>query len=201
VSDASGQLVDALLDRHQHPLIRRRIPLLLGQADNERAIQGLILGLQDREMDVRFRCAEALARIKTNYPHLSVDTEAIWTVVYRELSYFSGSGFKSTQGVEPLRYLFILFGIIFGLNLMTICYESLQAEDQTIRGTALEYLDNQLPQNVRTTLWPIIASGHIKPKSDRPLHEIMDDLLQAGRSLKSKEQILELRMKDLKIVK
>jgi hypothetical protein len=30
VSAASGQLVDALLDRHQHPLIRRRIPLLLG---------------------------------------------------------------------------------------------------------------------------------------------------------------------------
>ena len=79
VSSAAGQLVDALLDRHQHPLIRRRIPLLLGQADNERAVQGLILGLQDREMDVRFRCAEALARIKTNYPHLTVDTEAIWT--------------------------------------------------------------------------------------------------------------------------
>ena len=71
---------------------------------------------------------------------------------------------------------------------------------QTIRGTALEYLDNQLPQNVRATLWPIIASGHTKPKSDRPLQEIMDDLLQTGRSLKSKEQILELRMKDLKIV-
>jgi len=199
-SAASGQLVDALLDRHQHPLIRRRIPLLLGQADNERAVQGLILGLQDREMDVRFRCAEALARIKTNFPHLTVDTDAIWRVVYRELSYFSGSNFKSTQGVEPLRYLFILLGTIFGLNLMNICYQSLQAEDQTIRGTALEYLENQLPQNVRATLWPIIASGHPKPKSDRTLQEIMDDLLQAGRSLKSKEQILELRMKDLNIV-
>ena len=151
-------------------------------------------------MDVRFRCAEALARIKTNYPHLTVDSEAVWTVIYRELSYFSGSGFKSTQGVEPLRYLFILFGVIFGLKLMNICYESLQAEDQTIRGTALEYLDNQLPQNVRATLWPIIAAGHAKPKSDRPLQEIMDDLLQAGRVLKSKDQILELRMKDLKVL-
>jgi len=199
-SAASGLLVDALLDRHQHPLIRRRIPLLLGQADNERALQGLILGLQDRELDVRFRCAEALARIQTNYPHLAADTEAIWRVVYREISDFSGSGFKSTQGVEPLRYLFTLFGIIFGLNLMNICYKSLQVEDQTIRGTALEYLENQLPPNVRATLWPFIASGHKKPKSDRPLQEIMDDLLQTGRSLKSKEQILELRMKDLKIV-
>ncbi len=55
VSIATGQMVDALLDRHQHPLIRRRIPLLLGQADNERAMQGLTLGLQDSELDVRFR--------------------------------------------------------------------------------------------------------------------------------------------------
>ena len=62
VSTASGQLVDALLDYHQHPLIRRRIPLLLAQADNQQAVQGLLSGLQDRELDVRYRCAEALAR-------------------------------------------------------------------------------------------------------------------------------------------
>ncbi len=200
VSKASGQLVDAMLDHHQHPLIRRRIPLLLALADNERALQGLTLGLQDREMDVRFRCAEALARIKTNHPHLSIDTEAVWRVVYREIAHFSGSGFKSIQGVEPLRYLFSLFGIIFGPSVMDICYESLQVEDPTIRGTALEYLENQLPQKVRTPLWPLIASGHTKTKSDRSLQEIMNDLLQAGRSIQSKEQILELRMKDLKIM-
>ena len=200
VSTASGQFVDVLLDQHQHPLIRRRIPLLLGLADNELALQGLTLGLQDRELDVRFRCAEALARIKTSYPDLSVDTEAVWRVVYREIAYFSNSDFQTSQGVEPLRYLFSLLGIIFGPTVMDICYESLQAEDQNVRGTALEYLENQLPQNVRTPLWPVIASGHTRPKSDRPLQDIMHDLLQAGRTLKTRDQILELRMKDLKIV-
>jgi AAA family ATP:ADP antiporter len=187
VSNASGQLVDALLDHHQHPLIRRRIPLLLGQADNERAVQGLTLGLHDTELDVRLRCAEALARIKTNHPHLSIDTEAIWRVVYREVAYFSGSGFESTQGVDPLRYLFSLFGIVFGPNVMHICYNALKTEDSTIRGTALEYLDNQLPQSVRTPLWPIIASGHVEPKSDRSAQEIMHDLLEVGRSVKRKK--------------
>jgi AAA family ATP:ADP antiporter len=198
VSSASGQLVDALLDHHQHPLVRRRIPLLLGQADNERALQGLTLGLQDRELDVRFRCAEALARIKTNHPHLPIDTEAVWRVVYREVAHFSASGFESFQGVEPLRYLFSLLGIIFGPSVMDICYESLHAEDPATRGTALEYLENQLPQNVRTPLWPLIASGRPETKSNRSLEEIMHDLLEAGRTVSGKEQILESRMKDLK---
>ncbi len=196
-STASGQLVDALLDRHQHPLIRRRIPLLLGQADNERALQGLALGLEDRELDVRFRCAEALSRIKTNHPHLSIDTEAIWRVIYRETAYFSSTGFKLTRGVEPLRYLFNLFGLILGPGVMDICYNALQTEDPSIRGTALEYLENQLPQNVREPLWPLIASGRIATKSDRSTKEIMYDLLQAGRSIKSRDQILESCMKSL----
>jgi hypothetical protein len=198
VSTASGQLVDALLDQRQHPLIRRRIPLLLGQADNELALRGLTLGLQDRELDVRFRCAEALARIKTNHPHLPIDTEAVWRVVYREVAHFSASGFESFQGVEPLRYLFSLLGIIFGPSVMDICYESLHAEDPATRGTALEYLENQLPQNVRTPLWPLIASGRPETKSNRSLEEIMHDLLEAGRTVSGKEQILESRMKDLK---
>ncbi len=196
-SSASGQLVDALLDHHQHPLIRRRIPLLLGQADNERAVQGLTLGLQDKELDVRFRCAEALARIKSNHPELTIDTEAIWRCVYREIAFFSGSDFKSIRGVEPLRHLFNLFGIIFGPDVMDICYESLQVEDLSIRGTALEYLENQLPQNVRTPLWPLIESGHIETKSDRSSQDIMQDLLQALDSAKNRDDILELSVKDL----
>ena len=197
VSVATGQMVDALLDRHQHPLIRRRIPLLLGQADNERAMQGLTLGLQDSELDVRFRCAEALTRMKTNHPQLSIENEAIWRVIYREIAYFSSTGFKLTRGVEPLRYLFHLFGIILGPGAMDICYNALQADDPGIRGTALEYLENQLPPNVLEPLWPLIAAGRIETKSDRSTKEIMYDLLQAGRSIKSSDQILESCMQSL----
>jgi AAA family ATP:ADP antiporter len=198
VSVATGQMVDALLDHHQHPLIRRRIPLLLGLADNERAIQGLTLGLQDSELDVRYRCAEALTRIKTNHPHLSIDIEAIWRVVYREIASFSSTGFKLTRGVEPLHYLFHLFGIILGPGAMDICYHALQAEDPGIRGTAFEYLENQLPPNVLEPLWPFIAASRTETKSDRSTKEIMYDLLQAGRSIKSSDQILESCMQSLK---
>ncbi len=187
-SMACGQMVDAMVDRRQHPLIRRRIPLLLGQADNERAVQGLTFGLQDSELDVRFRCGEALGRIKSNHPHLQVDTDAVWRAVYREIGHIKGSGYRSTQGVEPLRHLFNLLGIIFGPNEMDICYDALQSEDSTTRGTALEYLDNQLPQDVRTPLWPLIASGHSEPRSDRSAQEIMRDLLKFDRLMKPKKE-------------
>ncbi len=188
VSVACGQLVDALLDRRQHPLVRRRIALLLGQADNERALQGLVAGLQDSALDVRFRCAEALGRIKANHPRLPVDNEAIWQAAYREIAQVKRSGDQLTQGVEPLRHLFNLFGIIFGTNEMNICYDALQAEDPAIRGTALEYLDNQLPQDVRTPLWPLIASGQSELKSDRSAQEIMRDLSKLDRLINPKKQ-------------
>jgi hypothetical protein len=197
VSRASGQLVDTLLDHHQHPLIRRRIPLLLGQADNAIAVQGLTLGLQDRELDVRFRCAEALTRIKTNHPQLPIDTDAIWRVIYREIANFSESGFHTIRGVEPLHYLFLLLGVILGPGVLEICYNALQSDDPGIRGTALEYLENQLPHNVREPLWPVIAAGRSKIKSDRSTKEIITDLLEAGRSIKSSDEILESMMKSL----
>lgn len=196
-STASGQLVDALLDYHQHPLIRRRIPLLLAQADNKRAVQGLISGLQDRELDVRYRCAQALARIHSDHPDLAMGTEAVWRCIYREMAFFSDTEFKPIRGVDPLRHLFNLLGIIFEPNVMDICYQSLQMKDPTIRGTALEYLENQLPQNVRTPLWPLIASGHTATKSDRSSDEIMQDLMQSLGSVKNRDQILELSLKDL----
>jgi hypothetical protein len=70
-------------------------------------------------------------------------------------------------------------------------------EDPTIRGTALEYLENQLPQNVRAPLWPLIESGHIETKSDRSSQEIMQDLLHTLDSAKNRDDILELSVKDL----
>ncbi len=197
-SRTAGQLADVLLDHHQHPLIRRRIPLLLGHADSQLAVQGLMLGLEDRALDVRFRCAEALARIKTNHTHLAIDAEAVWRAVYKELAYFSSTGFKSTQGVDPLRYLFILFGILFDPRVMDVCYGALKGDDLTARGTALEYLENQLPQNVRKPLWPLIASGKAETGSDRSLQEITRDLLQSGPAIKDRERILESLMQDLK---
>ena len=71
---------------------------------------------------------------------------------------------------------------------MDICYQALAAEDATLRGTALEYLENRLPQDVRTALWPLIASGYVASKSKRSTREIQRDLRKALPSMKAREQ-------------
>ncbi len=189
---ATGQLVDALLDQHQNALVRRRIPLLLGFAGNMQAVHGLIAGLEDWAPDVRYRCAEALARIKTDYPHLSIDTEAVWRVIYREITFLGRPSVRSRQGVEPLRHLFHLFGLIFGVPVMDVCYDSLQAPEAKIRGTALEYLENRLPPNVKSALWPIITAGRDEhAPSNRTAEEILEALKRAQDVPSQRAHLLE----------
>ncbi len=189
---ASGQLVDALLDQHQHALVRRRIPLLLGFVGNMQAVHGLIAGLEDRAPDVRYRCAEALARIKTDYPHLTIDSEAVWRVIYREMTFLGRSNVQPRQGVEPLRHLFHLLGLIFGVQVMDVCYDSLQAPETKIRGTALEYLENRLPPNVKSALWPIIATGRADHMpSNRTAEEILEELWGAQDVSSQRSHLLE----------
>src|SRR5207249_3068097 len=43
----TGQLLDALLDRRQDPTVRRRLPRVLKACPTRRAVEGLLLGLQD----------------------------------------------------------------------------------------------------------------------------------------------------------
>ncbi len=185
---ATGQLVDHLLDRHQHPLIRRRIPLLLGQTDSPIAVLGLTLGLEDAELDVRFRCAEALGRIRNNHPNLPIDTESVWRIIRREIGRLGVDYNQPTQGVEPQRHLFNLLGVTLGPEVIDICFDALHTEDPRLRGTALEYLHNQLPEDVRAMLWPLIASGPVAPKSNRSAQEMLRDLRSAVPFLKRTKQ-------------
>ncbi|MDJ0722369.1 MAG: MFS transporter [Desulfobacterales bacterium] len=196
---ATGQMVDVLLDQHQHALVRRRIPLLLGLAGNMQAVHGLIAGLEDRAPDVRYRCAEALARLKTDYSQLTIDPEAVWRVIYREMTFLGRSGLEPRQGVEPLRHLFHLFGLIFGVPVMDVCYDSLQAPDDKIRGTALEYLENRLPPNVKSALWPIIASGRAEhTPSNRTAEEILEALWESRDAPGQRMNLLERNIKPQK---
>ena len=185
-SAASGQMADALLDPRQHPLVRRRIPLLLERADTRRAALGLTYGLEDTELDVRFRCAQALRRIKQHHPRLALETDRLWQAVYREIARIQTSGHQASHGVRPLHFLFVLLGVIYNASVMDICYDALGDDDPQIRGTALEYLENQLPQDVRTPLWPLITADDALPRFKRSENEIKQELLKAVPRLKKK---------------
>ena len=66
-----------------------------------------------------------------------------------------------TQGVEPLRYLFNLFGIILGPGVMDLCYNALQAEDK---------IGTMLPCNV---IIQDIGSGQFEVAAVNPIASMM----------------------------
>ena len=100
-SVAAGQLVDALLDRRRHQIIRRRLPLVLAGADNLMAVHGLVDCLDAEHPAVRFRCGQALIRIRRNRRQLAFPIDAIWTSIRAELAGLSDTNLRGTGDSRP----------------------------------------------------------------------------------------------------
>ncbi|MDJ0890745.1 MAG: hypothetical protein QNK18_06065 [Gammaproteobacteria bacterium] len=183
-SSATGQLVDALLDHRAHPLIRRRIPLLLGRTDNQRALDGLVAALADEDPDVHYRCGEGLKRLKQTYPGLDFRADQVRQELEHALSAMphrqAGQERLRTQ-VQAEHHLFNLLGTLYGSVAMELCFQALQSGDATQEGTALEYLDNSLPLDLRNVLWPIITKPGKPAKTDRPPRQMLHELLSASK--------------------
>ena len=61
--DASGQLLEALLDPSVDFIVRRRIPAVLAVCSSQRVADGLLLGLADERFEVRYACVRALMKV------------------------------------------------------------------------------------------------------------------------------------------
>jgi hypothetical protein len=194
-STATGQLVDALLDPKLHPVIRRRLPLVLGQADSQRAVQGLMEGLADEDWSVRFRCGQACQRLKENYGDLKFDPANLFELVNREIRFRQEhQGASSTSPAkhseqdngEHLHHLFNLLGLIYDARIFELCFRAVQGRDRGLQGTALEYMENLVPPELRRALWPLISSGKVRQKSGRSSQEMVRELLGAAARLKDR---------------
>ena len=81
-----GLLTDTLLDPDTDFAIRRRLPRILGTLSDQRALDGLVSGLDDTRFEVRYQCSRAIRRMLAKHPTRSVDSARILAVVERELS-------------------------------------------------------------------------------------------------------------------
>lgn len=168
----TGQLVDTLLDPEADPAVRRRLPRVLKACPTARAADGLLLGLGDPSFDVRTRCALALAALTSRASDLRVSGDAVFAAVRREL------GEPASSGV--LDHVFVLLSLVLEREPLRIAWSVLRGEDQGLRGTALEYLENVLPSDMNASLQAFMGlpppGGRI-----RPLHEVMSDLHRRRR--------------------
>jgi ATP:ADP antiporter, AAA family len=167
-----GQLLDVLLEATQPSAVRLRVPRVLKAFPTRRAFDGLFGALAEVPFDVRYRCGQALLRMRNANPDLVAPKAAVFAAVSRELE---GAG----QGGRLLDHLFSLLALGLDRDPLATCLWALRHGDPTLRGTALEYLDNVLPDSLKGKLWPHVSGGLPPVSSGRATDEIREDLLRS----------------------
>ncbi|HKC11304.1 MAG TPA: hypothetical protein VKI41_04515 [Vicinamibacteria bacterium] len=165
----TGQLVDALLDPSQDVIVRRRIPRVLTAVPTQRVVDGLLAGLHDELFDVRFRCAQALVKVKRHEPGLVIAPGEVYLVALGELA-------TDVESRRTLEHVFEVLSLTLEREPLKMALWALRSGDEALSGTALEYLYNVLPRDVRESLWLRLGAPP-PPASGRLTGELRDDLL------------------------
>jgi len=202
----TGQLVAAMLDGGQEFAVRRRIPRVLSAFPSARAVEGLLLGLNDKRFEVRFRCGKALAVMLDQNPGLSFPGDQGLEAVSRELELGKHlwEGHRLLDGGEEdelvgdranrgLAHVFTLLSLILPKEPLRISFCALQTDDEMLRGTALEYLESVLPPPIRERLWPFLEDQRSPERAQRRREEVLSELLRSYESVQVRLQ--ELRAK------
>ncbi|MQA31680.1 MAG: hypothetical protein GEU82_17900 [Luteitalea sp.] len=199
-----GELTDALIDPNQDFAIRRRLARVFSVCVSQRAVDGLLLGLDDQRFEVRFQCARALASVVEKNPRVRIDRNHIFDVVGRETAVgrpvweshrllhqlddsdnrFFVDEFVKNRAGRSLAHVFTLLSLVLPPEPLQIAFKGLHTTHQNLRGTALEYLEGVLPPPIRDALWPYLEDQRrpgAGPTRDRD--EIVADLLRSHESI------------------
>ena len=147
-----GELTDALLDRDVPVVVRRRIARVLGQAATQRAVDGLVLALEDDQLDVRRQSGRSLLHVRHRAPELRLEVERVFACARRELQRPGGAPVDDA-GVA---HVFTLLSLVLPEAPLRIAHRSIENDDPVLRGTALEYLAGVLPADLRDALWSLL---------------------------------------------
>jgi AAA family ATP:ADP antiporter len=186
-----GALVDALLDPNQDFVVRRRLARVFSICVSQRAVDGLLLALDDLRFEVRFQCARSLAVIVERNRAVSIDHEQVLAAVQREVkvarAVWDGrrllddvsvgdppaavDEFAQPRTAQSLIHVFTLLSLVLPREPLHVAFRGLNTDDGRLRGTALEYLENTLPPPIRQALWPLLEAA---PASASPIAAKVD---------------------------
>jgi ATP/ADP translocase len=205
-----GQLLDVLLDRNQPFVVRRRLARTLSVCGSQRAVDGLLLGLEDLRFEVRFQCGRSLLAIAQTNPVVRIEQDRVFTFVRKEVAVNSdvwknrhlldgpGDDDKSfldellrDRASQSLAHVFTLLALVLPTEPLRISFRGLHTNDQMLRGTALEYLESVLPADIRQLLWPFVEDRRPPAKTTRSREDVLSDLLHSHQSI-------QLNLEDIK---
>ena len=198
-----GALADRLLDPNEDFAVRRRIARVLAGCSSQRAVDTLMLGLEDLRFEVRFHCGRSLAAIREKHPELRIDTARVFEVVRQEVAVgrpvWEGrrlldrlddgesqsfvDEFVRDRASQSLAHVFTILSLVLPAEPLRIALRGLHTDDQNLRGTALEYLESVLPATIRDPLWPFLEDPRPVVRHARGREEILADLVRSNHSI------------------
>ncbi len=70
----------------------------------------------------------------------------------------------------------------------------MRGSDRALRGTALEYLENVLPDGLRAALWPHLGERAPRARAPRPRDDVMNELLSSSAAVPLSRAELRARL-------
>ncbi|MCB1749297.1 MAG: hypothetical protein KDK06_19130, partial [Gammaproteobacteria bacterium] len=91
------------------------------------------------------------------------------------------SGIEVDYGLE---HVFTLLSLVLDRDALRLSFRAVFSSDREMRGTALEYLENVLPEPLRQGLWPRLGEAPTAPRRRRPGDKLLAELERgiAGRA-------------------
>jgi len=214
-AEVAGQLVDRLVDRSEEFAVRRRLPLVLAASPTSRVVDGLFWGLEDQRFEVRYRCGRALSHLLELNPKLTVERQRTFAAVLREVGVDRGvwqshrlldrmedeewspvvDEVLRERASRSLEHVFTVLSLVLPRQPLKVAFRGLHTDDAMLRGTALEYLETALPEEIRDALWPFLEDTRpAGQRESRSTDEILSDLLHSNQSIVlNLEQMKKLR--------
>jgi hypothetical protein len=191
-----GQLTDALLDSDLPLLVRQRLPGLLEVCHNPRAVNALLPGLADSEFNVRYACARTLARMKVRNRDIEIAGHTVFEAVRLDVDVAPGISSshvltidttlpvdvarEAGSGMEKLNrsleHVITVFNLSLDGDALRLALQAIHSKDRNLRGAALEYLENVLPDDIREALWRHIGVTRPAPGSGRNRTALVGEL-------------------------
>lgn len=208
----TGMLTDYLLDPNSDFSIRRRLPLILADATSQRAADGLLAGLEDRRFEVRYRCGRVLSRMHARDPSLRVDRARVLTVIDREVAVDRGvwesrrllDATDDDDDESPiidealrdradrsLEHVFTMLSLILPAQPLRVAFRGIFTDDALLRGTALEYLESALPEDLRHKLWPFLETPIRRGRPSRSSGDALQGLLASEETIADRLEALK----------
>ena len=79
--------------------------------------------------------------------------------------------FVQDRASQSLAHVFTLLSLVLPAEPLRTAFRALHTNDQRLRGTALEYLEGVLPQDLRQRLWPFLEDKRIRGAAQRSVDD------------------------------